>query len=78
MRENQKNQDSTCELPLVFHMFTKSRRLSYGRYAHSGIRVRPKTRKTKPFREKASLSLSQKLQPKTKNIYIYKTKKQDI
>ena len=32
--------------------FTKSRIWSYGRYAHSGIRVRPKTRKKDMFAKK--------------------------
>ena len=51
MRENQKTQDSTCVLQ-YFHFFTKSQILSYGRYAHSGIRVRPKTRKKNMFAKK--------------------------
>ena len=36
----------------VFHIFNKSRIWSYGRYAHSGIRVRPKTRKKCMFAKK--------------------------
>jgi len=37
---------------MFFHNFTKSRIWSYGRYAHSGIRVRPKTRKKDMFAKK--------------------------
>ena len=36
----------------VFHIFTKSLIWSYGRYAHSGIRVRPKTRKNDKFEKR--------------------------
>ena len=35
-----------------FHNFTQSRIWSYGRYAHSGIRVRPKTRTKRHVHEK--------------------------
>ena len=37
----------------VFHDFTKTRKLSYGRYTHSGIRVRPETRKNDKFGKRA-------------------------
>ena len=38
---------------MCFHIFTKNRIWSYGRYTHSGIRVRPKTRKKHMFAKKA-------------------------
>ena len=41
---------------IVFHIFTKSRIWSYGRYTHSGIRVRPKTMKQKHVRKKGYIS----------------------
>ena len=37
---------------MICHLCTKSRRWSYGRYAHSGIRVRPKTRENDKFRKR--------------------------
>ena len=41
---------------MIFHFFTQSRIWSYGRYAHSGIRVRPKTRNKYMFPENVYLS----------------------
>ena len=55
----------------VFHLFTKSRIWSHGRYAHSGIRVRPKTR-TKYMFTKKGISLK-KQQPKTQSRISHKS-----
>ena len=49
----------------VFNNFTKSRIWSYGRYAPSGIRVQPKTRKRDMFAKKC-ISLKNRSLNKTK------------
>ena len=41
---------------MIFHFITKQLKWSYGRYAHSGIRVRPKTRKNDKFEKGLFLS----------------------
>ena len=38
---------------MIFHYFTKTWKWSYGQYAHSGIRVRQKTRKNDKIEETA-------------------------
>ena len=47
-----KNQRFDLCFTMFFHIFTKSRIWSYGRYAHYGIRVRPTTRKKNMFTKK--------------------------
>ena len=56
IRENPTNQDSTSVLLRVLHYFTKKWKRSYGQYAHSGMRVRPKKIKNGKF-EKRTMSL---------------------
>ena len=48
----------------VFHNFTKNRILSYGRYAHFGIRVRPKSKKRVQARKKEYMSQNNSLKLK--------------
>ena len=70
MRENPQTQDSTCDLQYFCICLSQSRILSYGRYAHSGIRVWPKTRTKMHVHEKRYIS--QKQQPKTKSMIFLK------
>ena len=56
---------------MCFHNCTKSRIWSYGRYAHSGIRVRPNKKKKRHVREKRYIS--QKQLPKTQIMIFHKS-----
>ena len=58
-----------------FHKFTKSRIWSYCRYAHSGIRVRPKTRQQNMFTTKFIYLKNSSLKPKA--WFVKKIKKID-